>query len=182
MTRAVPAVAIFVCSLAFACGAAPKQAGSPGLPGAGSDGTYSPDWPELGTGEARYIAIDLGPDSLESCRRVSPKFPFDSAKTRAQDRAELAALASCLNHPSMVNRKILLVGRTDPRGGEGYNKELGEKRADRIRELLVKDGIAVDRIRTKSAGEKDAVGDTPEFSFGYDRRVDIVVSGGTHAP
>ncbi len=61
----------------------PTQGAPPKLPTPGSDGDYALDWPDLGQGEARYITIELG-DSFESCRRVSPKFPFDSARTRAK--------------------------------------------------------------------------------------------------
>jgi outer membrane protein OmpA-like peptidoglycan-associated protein len=164
------------------CAAAPPTSPAPKLPATDENGEYSIDWPDLGRGEDRYIDIDLGADTFEHCRQVSPKFPFDSAKTRAQDRARLEALASCLNHESMLDRRVMLVGRTDASGTTSYNEELGKKRANRIKELLVQYGLAANRIEMKSAGEKDTKGDLPEYSQGYDRRVDVIVTGGAHAP
>jgi peptidoglycan-associated lipoprotein len=140
------------------------------------------DWPDLGRGEARFIRIDLGPDTFAECHRVSPKFPFDSATTFAVDRAQLAALASCLNHASMRDRTVLLVGRADPRGENAYNLELGRKRAIAIRQLLLDNGLQDSRIELTTEGASGAVGNQPDYSYGYDRRVDVVVKGGAHAP
>ncbi len=141
----------------------------------------APAWPDLGRGVDRSIRIQLGPDSLLQCRRVSPKFPFDSAIVEVQERPELDAIAGCLNHPSMATRAIVLIGRADPRGQPGYNEALGMQRAMRIKEILVQSGVSGSRIQVRSRGAEDAVGDTPDYSYGYDRRVDVVVLG-VHAP
>jgi peptidoglycan-associated lipoprotein len=146
-----------------------------------AQGEYALDWPQLGRGEARYITIQLGPDTFEHCRDVSPKFDFDSSLTYVQDRAQLAAFARCMNKAGMENRNVLLIGRADPRGTDAYNMELGEKRAEKIKNLLIAAGVAPDRIKVQSQGERDAKGTLPEYSYGFDRRVDVVV-GGVHAP
>ncbi|MEO7037707.1 MAG: OmpA family protein [Polyangiaceae bacterium] len=151
------------------------------MPTPNAQGEYSPDWPDLGRDADRFITFELG-DSYETCRRVSPKFPFDSAHTRAQDRAQLRAFAACMNDPTMTNRTILLVGRADDRGPTGYNRELGMKRAQRIEQLLIDNGLSASRIQVKSAGESGAEGQSPASSYGYDRRVDVIVTGGAHAP
>lgn len=159
-----------------------RQTADPKLPAHVTGAEYSIGWPDLGRGDARFIRIDLGPDNFEQCQRQSPKFPFDSASTYAQDREQLAALASCLNAPGMRERRVVLVGRADARGAEGYNTDLGAKRAEAIRRILVESGIAEGRIETWSAGEHGALGHLPEYDHGYDRRVDVLVEGGTHAP
>jgi outer membrane protein OmpA-like peptidoglycan-associated protein len=174
-----PFPALLVC-LGLGC-AHPGQTAVAKLPPPNSNGDYSPDWPDLGQGEARYITFELG-DSFETCRHLSPKFPFDSAHTRAEDRAQLRAFASCMNDPVMAGRKILLVGRTDDRGAKAYNQDLGMKRAERIKALLLDNGVNADRIEVKSAGESGAEGESPDSSYGYDRRVDVIVEGGVHAP
>ena len=46
--------------------------------------------------------------------------------------------------------------------------------------LLIESGLSADRIRIES-GERDTKGRLPEYSYGYDRRVDVVV-GGFHTP
>ena len=152
------------------------------LPPPNAQGEYAPDWPQLGRGQARFINIQLGPDTYEYCRDVSPKFEFDSAVTHVQDRAQLAAFARCMNKAGMESRHVLLVGRADPRGTDAYNDKLGQRRSDNIKALLVAAGIAADRIETISEGERDAKGNLPDYSYGYDRRVDVVVSNYTHRP
>lgn len=154
---------------------------SANLPPPNAQGEYAVDWPELGRGEARFITIQLGPDSYEYCRDVSPKFAFDKAVTYVQDRAQLAAFARCMNKAGMESRKVLLVGRADPRGSDAYNMELGKKRAEQIKAHLVDAGVAADRIQIQSQGEREAKGQLPEYSYGYDRRVDVVVAA-VHAP
>lgn len=169
-----------VAILLVGCAGQVRQADEPNLSSAqvGAVG-----WPQLGQGSARFIRIDLGTDSFAECRKLSPKFPFDSEVTYAQDRAQLAALSSCLNAPGMRERRIVLVGRADPSGSEEYNEELGMKRAEAIRQILLDSGIAADRIEAVTEGKKGAQSSTnPEYSPGFDRRVDIVVYGGTHAP
>lgn len=160
----------------------PRQTADPKLPAHVQSAEYSIGWPDLGRGDARFIRIDLGPDNFEQCQRLSPKFPFDSAATFAQDREQLVALAACLDAPGMRERRIVLVGHADARGADGYNAELGMKRAEAIRRILVDSGIAESRIEAWSAGEHGAVGALPEYDHGYDRRVDVLVEGGTHAP
>ena len=140
-------------------------------------------WPDLGHGVERGFTIELGPDALASCRNVSPKFPYASARVLVESRPELDALAGCLNHPSMLDRTLVLVGRADPRGTTEYNDTLGLKRAESIKRILVGDGVAESRIEIATRGKAQAMFESrPDFSFGYDRRVDVVVVGVPHKP
>jgi OOP family OmpA-OmpF porin len=158
------------------------QTTSATLPAPNAAGEYKVPWPVFGEGQARFVTIQLGPDLYQYCRDVSPKFPFDSASTYVQDRDQLVALASCLNHPGLESRHVLLVGRADPRGSDAYNLELGSRRAAFIKEFLVSAGLAPNRIDVATRGKRDARGMLPDYSYGYDRRVDIVVTGGAHHP
>jgi outer membrane protein OmpA-like peptidoglycan-associated protein len=174
-----------LCTLAaatlLACAGEERIPAQTSLSSAASEQTKM-DWPVFGRGAARFIRIDLGPDTFADCRRISPKFPFDSATTYAQDRAQVAAFAACLNTPEMRDRTLLLVGRTDERGPDEYNEALGLKRAHAIRLILIESGISEKRIEITSEGEKAAVGARQEYSQGYDRRVDVIVKGGVHQP
>ena len=166
--------------LVSACGGSPSP--QPVTPTLSSATAQPPGWPELGQGNARFIRVDLGPDSFRECQRISPKFPFDSAAAYAQDREQIVALAQCLNAPSMRERSVVLVGHADSQGSEHYNDDLGMKRAKAIQGILVEGGLAASRIDVATEGKKGAVGEQPDYSPGYDRRVDILVKGGTHAP
>jgi hypothetical protein len=99
-----------------------------------------------------------------------------------QDKLELKALSECLADPSRKDLGLLLVGSADRRGSEAYNQELSERRAERVKELLVNAGISTSRIAIASRGERGAVGDDRLYSYGYDRRVDVLVHGVKHAP
>lgn len=158
------------------------QTTSATLPPPNAAGEYKVPWPVFGRGNERFVTIQLGPDLYQWCRNVSPKFPFDGASSYVQDRDQLVALASCLNHPGLESRHVRLVGRADPRGSEAYNMQLGWRRAQSIKEFLVSAGLSADRIDIASAGEHGAKGTLPEYSYGYDRRVDIIVTGGAHHP
>ena len=166
----------------MACGGQTRQTAEPQLTSSGATEERAVGWPDLGRGSARFIRIDLGPDTLADCLRVSPKFPFASAVTYAQDREQLTALSACLSSPGMGERTITLIGRADPQGSEALNEQLGMKRALTIRQLLIENGIAGSRIKVLSEGEKGATGDTADYSAGHDRRVDVIISGGTHLP
>ena len=87
-----------------------------------------------------------------------------------------------MNHESMADRNVTLVGRADERGSAAYNEELGLRRANRIKALLVEYGLAASRIQVDTKGEKAAVGTQPQYAPGFDRRVDVVVRGGSRGP
>jgi peptidoglycan-associated lipoprotein len=164
------------------------------LPAPSGDGNYHVRWPSEGSGVARTITLTLGPDLHEWCRDVSPKFPFDKANAYVDNKDELAALASCLNKPGLENRSVVLVGRADPRGSDAYNLALGERRAQSIKDVLVSSGLSASRIAIVSDGKRGAKGrqpvvvegqvdpTLPRFTYGYDRRVDVIVTGGAHHP
>ncbi|HEY1957721.1 MAG TPA: OmpA family protein [Polyangiaceae bacterium] len=152
------------------------------LPPPDAKGEYHVVWPKLGAGDARFIRLGLGPDTLSYCRRVSPKFAFDKSETYLEDNDQLVAFASCMNHPEMKNRRIVLVGRADARGTDAYNMALGARRAEDIRNHLVNAGIDPSRISVASRGDRGAKGYLPQYSNGFDRRVDVIVTGGEHRP
>ena len=171
--------------VATACSAplAPTQAAQgPKLPAAGPDGEYKVNFPDLGRGAARYIRLTLREDLSRECGLVNTHFEFDSSEPLPQEKLELKRLSECLEDPSRKGLGLLLVGRTDRRGNPGYNQELGLRRAERVKQILVDSGIYPSRIAIDSGGEGAAVGDDTLYSYGYDRRVDVLVYGVVHAP
>ena len=64
------------------------------------------------------------------------------------------------NHPSDL---LLIEGHTDERASASYNMALGMRRANHIRQLLVKNGVDLNRIYTVSRGKELplALGHTP---------------------
>jgi outer membrane protein OmpA-like peptidoglycan-associated protein len=156
---------------------------TPQLPDPGADQEYEVKFPEEGGGATRYIRLAIGDDLSESCGLVRAHFEFDSSEPLPQDEIGLRAVSTCLNLPEMVDQKIVIVGRADTRGNEAYNVELGRKRANSVKSLLVQAGVAADRITTTSIGKTGAVGDDKGlYSFGYDRRVDVLINAASHRP
>jgi outer membrane protein OmpA-like peptidoglycan-associated protein len=84
-------------------------------------------------------------------------------------------IAQFLNqHPE---RSVQVEGFTDSQGGNDYNLELSQKRADAVAMAIIQRGVAADRVRAMGYGEE-----FPKASNGspgsrqLNRRVEIVVS------
>jgi len=69
-------------------------------------------------------------------------------------------------------------GHTDSIGGDDYNQQLSEKRAQAVRDYLVQQGIAQESIVARGLGKSSPVAsnDTPEGRQ-QNRRVELVLSG-----
>jgi outer membrane protein OmpA-like peptidoglycan-associated protein len=164
----------------------PGQSGrGPKLPDPGTDREYQVNFPDPGHSPARYIGIAIDPDLSKSCGLMRTYFAFDSAKLTPVDQATLRNVAECLERPELIGSKLSIVGRADSRGGTGYNADLGRRRAESVKSLLISAGIKESRIGIASRGAAGAVGtDEPAdlYSYGYDRRVDVVLVGVSHTP
>jgi peptidoglycan-associated lipoprotein len=169
-------VSAALCAGAIACSTQAPSSPPPELPDPGPDGTYERTLPQPPPFESRYIGLQLGAE-LDSCRVEAPKFFFDGTEPRPQDQSRVRALADCLNLEKFADTQVMLVGHADPRGTEQYNKGLSMDRAETVRQKLIDNGVNRDRIQLKAAGEEDAKGDQPNFSYGYDRRVDVIQIG-----
>ena len=72
--------------------------------------------------------------------------------------------------------EIVVIGHTDRVGPVPYNDTLSLRRAERVRDELVKVGIAADRIRVEGRGEREPLVPTPdEVAEPRNRRVEISV-------
>jgi outer membrane protein OmpA-like peptidoglycan-associated protein len=177
----------FLAILISACAAptAPTQsAKGPAMPDPGADGNYTVDFPQPGKRATdRFIRLTIGKDLAQECKLVATQFEFDSSEPLVAERLELKFLSQCLAEPSRKALTLRLVGRTDSQGSSKYNQELGMRRAERVKHILVSAGLSEDRIDIGSRGESGALSDNDErYSRGYDRRVDVQVIGMVHAP
>jgi peptidoglycan-associated lipoprotein len=80
-------------------------------------------------------------------------FGFDQAEVTAQARPILERFASVAQryYPQAV---ITVEGFTDPSGSAEYNRALGQRRADSVRQYLVQNGsVNAERVRAVSYGE-----------------------------
>lgn len=99
-------------------------------------------------------------------------FEFDSANLDVASNSSLQEVATCLSTGPLAGRKVELVGHTDPRGDDEYNRQLGRSRAQSVQEFLQKKGVSEANLVTRSMGEARAVEGDPEV-WPVERRVDI---------
>jgi OOP family OmpA-OmpF porin len=101
-------------------------------------------------------------------------FAFDSARLTAEGESNLdGAVTTLRDNPDV---RVVCEGHTDSIGSEAYNEQLGQRRADSVRDYLVAQGIDPSRVRSVSFGESQpqASNDT-EAGRAENRRVEVVV-------
>jgi len=93
-------------------------------------------------------------ERLEAALRFNAPvhFAFDDATVRAQDRAVLDRFAQVVRR-HYSGATITVEGFTDPAGSPEYNRRLGERRAQAVKEHLVSQGLASEQLRAVSYGE-----------------------------
>lgn len=119
-------------------------------------------------------AIQIDKRIMELCKIEQKKayFEFDKANVLPADQATLEQVAQCFVSGPLKGYGLDIVGRTDPRGPDDYNQQLGQSRADAVSEYLTTQGMTGAKISSESAGEAGATG-TNETEWAYDRRVDL---------
>jgi peptidoglycan-associated lipoprotein len=101
-------------------------------------------------------------------------FAYDSAAVRKSEKPNIDAVASALRGDSSA--KLLIEGNCDERGTEEYNRSLGERRAQALRQALARAGVDPMRIRTISYGKDKPVDpDHNEAAWSKNRRGDFVL-------
>lgn len=82
-------------------------------------------------------------------------YDYNKATLRDASKNELDRLAKLLQENPTI--KIELSAHTDSRGGDKYNEELSQKRAQSCVDYLIKAGIATDRLVSKGYGEQKLI-------------------------
>ncbi len=98
-------------------------------------------------------------------------FSTDQASISSAQRDRLLIVARILKANPDV--KLRVIGNTDSDAGEAYNQKLGQRRADAVKDHLVKVyGIDGSRLTTESRGETEQFAKTIKS---MNRRVDFVI-------
>ena len=101
-------------------------------------------------------------------------FETDSSNLTAEAQATLDKQAVWLNRYG--NYRILIEGHADERGTREYNIALGARRADAVRDYLVAQGVASERLRTVSYGKERPVAlGSNEQAWARNRRAVTIV-------
>jgi outer membrane protein OmpA-like peptidoglycan-associated protein len=108
-------------------------------------------------------------------------FDVNSAAVKPGLRSEIERISAVLNR--YPETRIRVEGHTDSTGGEVYNQTLSERRAESVKNELVAQNIAAERIQTVGYGlsRPVATNETPEGRQ-LNRRVQVVIIPQTEAP
>ena len=111
------------------------------------------------------------PNSVLAKRSIY--FDLDSYVVKDEFKSVIDAHAQYL--VSRKDRKIIIQGNTDERGGSEYNLALGQKRAEAVRRSLQALGVPDSQMEAISFGkEKPKAQGSNEASWAENRRADIV--------
>ena len=127
-----------------------------------TDGVDGGDQTSLDNGNNSGVSLELNGDS-DSNRAGALKtvfFDYNSAAIGGSTRDALNSNAEFLKTNASV--KVQVEGHCDERGSVQFNLALGEKRAKSVRDYLVAQGVASNRISVISLGKEKPV------SFGHD--------------
>jgi len=96
---------------------------------------------------------NLLPYSYQQIRRSQLLFDFGSSVLLPEAKERASDLADFIQENSYV-RKIKIDGHTDNMGRRGYNRNLGQRRAEAFKDRLMEKGVAEKMIVLKSYGER----------------------------
>jgi peptidoglycan-associated lipoprotein len=133
--------------------------------------------------EGDYVSGTPLPDRIEGANffgnnvtrgQFSPVyFAYDSFAVSGSESGKIEQVASAMK--SMGNT-LIIAGFTDERGTEEYNRGLGEKRAQAVRDALISQGVSGGRIQTVSFGEEmPADSGGSESAWAMNRRAEFGV-------
>lgn len=113
------------------------------------------------------LVMNLGSDYL--------KFEFDKAELRPEDRELLSRIAGILM--TAKDYSISVNGHTDDVGSEEYNQKLSERRAQSVRDYLVKAGLSPDILSVTGHGKsRPLTPGTSEQARARNRRVELGIA------
>ncbi|MDD1014504.1 OmpA family protein [Pseudomonas rubra] len=102
-------------------------------------------------------------------------FDFDKATLKSSAYPNITKLAQFLQENP--DRKVIVEGYTDSKGGANYNQSLSERRAAAVRMALVRAGVDPARIVAQGYGKEYPVADnTSNSGRAQNRRVEVTIS------
>lgn len=126
---------------------------------------------ELRNAMARSKAarIHRNQDTLIATFTGEALFDHDSAALLPDGYTEISRVASVLNKYRQT--QIEVNGHTDATGSEQYNRQLSQRQAESVKNTLVQQGVAPQRIMARGYGESRFISSADAMN----RRVEIVI-------
>lgn len=99
-------------------------------------------------------------------------FTVNNPTPTAESMEKLERAIEIMNRCSDVN--MVITGHTDSDASDSYNQTLSQKRAESVRQYLIKKGLAGNRLKTKGMGESQPISpNTSESGKAKNRRVEF---------
>lgn len=158
---------LFLFALVLLPGCGGKKGGGEGAGSTGDyvNGTPLPDRPEGGTS---FLSSNVDRNQFQPIY-----FAFDSQDIGSSENGKIQQIASFLQQGSS---QLIIAGFTDERGTAEYNRGLGERRAESVREALIAGGASAQNIQTVSFGaDMPADPSSNEQAWAKNRRAEIGV-------
>lgn len=139
--------------------------------------TESPVAPSANTpASSAAIGNDKTARTVDGVGQQTPRsfyFDFDSATLKSEFEPALQAHARYL--ASNPKTRIRVEGSADERGSPEYNRQLGLKRAENVRQSLIARGVQEKQVSVKTLGEsRPKHTGHDEQSWAENRRADLV--------
>jgi len=102
------------------------------------------------------------------------QFDYNSARVNKMSMSTVQELGKALSNPALKGSTFVIAGHTDAIGGDAYNQDLSERRADAIKQFLTANyGVDGARLVTVGYG-KTRLKDPNEPTAPVNRRVQVV--------
>ncbi len=128
------------------------------------------------TAQSGVAGVDLGQSARDAAGPVGVSrvvyFDYDSYVIKPEFQSLIEAHSRFIK--ASGNRKVMIEGHTDDRGGREYNLALGQKRAEAVRRSLALLGVPDQQIEAVSFGkEKPAIQGMTEDAHAQNRRAEL---------
>ncbi|MDR2342408.1 MAG: OmpA family protein [Campylobacteraceae bacterium] len=100
---------------------------------------------------------DVTESAPPALTQKSINFETDSAQIKDGAKDTLQGIADDLQLEEYLDVKVLVKGHADATGSDFYNLRLSQRRANAVKNELVKKGVAGDRITTRGYGEIEPI-------------------------
>lgn len=135
------------------------------------DGVFDPQ--DKCPGTPKGFKVDADGCPIKATLHLN--FAVDSDKVDTEGKAKVKAFADFLNASPAYNASI--VGHTDSTASEKHNQILSEKRANKVKSMLIEDGVSASRLSASGKGESQPVAtNKTKAGRAENRRIEVELS------
>ncbi len=105
--------------------------------------------------EALAEVIETKAPACPPKMNLNINFKFDSSEIKKESEPRVEEFSSLLKCTPSYQAEI--IGHTDSVGSDAYNLKLSQRRADAVKDMIIKNGISPDRLTTTAKGESEPI-------------------------